>query len=132
MANYLEMLDGVTGLPNKNVRQLWLALSLLTDGYSLENKRAWYAELNGYAQPQYSFEVRQLALQYLVQLGALDDQSLLCLFKATSHHVWQFKKYARNTLREFQKSEQGEQQLTRLRTLLTQEEQEQLSRILNP
>ena len=130
--NYLEMLDGVTGLPNKNVRQLWLALSLLTDGYSLENKRAWYAELNGYAQPQYSFEVRQLALQYLVQLGALDDQSLLSLFKATSHHVWQFKKYARNTLREFQKSEQGEQQLTQLRTLLTPVEQEQLSRILNP
>ena len=130
--HYLDTLDEVAGLPNKNVRLLWLTLALITENYQLENKKAFYEELNGYTSPQYNFEIRQLAFQYLFKIGALNDKSLQDLVRATNHHVWQFKKSSRNLLREMYKSTEGKNRLEIVKAALPEEEKQLLDTILNP
>lgn len=127
---YLDKLEGVVGLPNKNVRLLWLTLALITENYRTEEKKFFYEELNGYTNSQYNFEVRQLAFQYLFQIRALSDKSLQNLLQAANHHVWQFKKSSRNLLREINESDQGKERLMQL--ALDKEEKELLNTILNP
>jgi len=129
---YLEALDGVVGLPNKNVRQLWLTLALITKEFQPENKKAFYAELNRYTAPHYNFEVRQLAFQYLYQIGAMNDSSLKNLVQALNHQVWEFKKYSRNLIREMNSSPEGKQRLEILKNSLSKKHNEQLNTILNP
>ncbi|NQZ43701.1 MAG: M1 family metallopeptidase [Flavobacteriaceae bacterium] len=111
---YLDRLDKVNGLPNYNVRLLWLTLALVTPGYRPENKSRFYKELNGYTAEEYNFETRLTAFKYLYQLEAIDDGSLVNLVKASGHHVWQFKKMARMLLREFRDSDQGRERLGNL------------------
>jgi aminopeptidase N len=129
---YLEALDGVVGLPNKNVRQLWLTLALITSEFQPENKKAFYAELNGYTAPHYNFEVRQLAFQYLYQIRAVNDTSLQNLFDASDHHVWQFKKSSRNLLREMYSSPEGKERLETIKTKLSDELKKVWDIVLQP
>ena len=128
--DYLDQLDDVLGLPNKNVRLLWLALALVTPDYQNENKNAFYEELNGYSDKRYNFEVRRLAFQYLHQIQALNDKSLQNLIQAANHHVWQFKKSSRNLLREINESDEGKARLSQLS--LNEQEKELLNKILSP
>lgn len=104
---YLDQLDNVFGLPNKNIRLLWLTLALITPDFRPENKKAFHDELNGYTASQYNFEVRQLAFQYLNQIKALSDASIVNLIRATDHHVWQFKKSSRNLIRDLATTDQN-------------------------
>ena len=127
---YLNALDGVVGLPNKNVRLLWLTLAMITPDYHSEKKRAYYEELNGYTAKEYHFEIRKLAFHYLFQIQALSDESIHHLIQAADHHVWQFKKTSRNLLRDLNKTDQGKEQLIRL--CLSKNEKELLNSILNP
>ncbi len=102
-ADYFSKTKEIIGLPNKNIRLLWLALALITPDYQLESKDAFYQELNGYTNNHHHFEVRQLAFEYLSQIKALNDASLINLIEASEHHVWQFKKSSRNLLKELSK-----------------------------
>ena len=129
---YLDKLSGVVGLPNKNVRLLWLTLALITEEYQSENKRAFYNELNAYTNSDFNFEVRQLAFQYLFQIRGLDDKSLENLLQASQHHVWQFKKSSRNLFRELNLTEEGKIRLIEWRTTLSKKQNELLDTILNP
>ncbi|SHJ91380.1 M1 family metallopeptidase [Pseudozobellia thermophila] len=92
---YLERTKDIQGLPNKNVRLLWLTLAIFTQEYQPGRTQAYFNELTGYTSPLHSWEVRLTAFQYLGEMG-LDDTGLLNLMAATVHHSWQFKKYARN------------------------------------
>ncbi|MEO0901554.1 MAG: M1 family metallopeptidase, partial [Bacteroidota bacterium] len=89
-SEYLNKTSDVIGLPNKNVRMLWLALALATPEYQNERKPYFYQELSGYTDSQYHFEVRLLAFQYLRNLGAFSDDVLKNLVNACNHHVWYF------------------------------------------
>ncbi|MEM1259076.1 MAG: M1 family metallopeptidase [Bacteroidota bacterium] len=129
---YLAKTDGVVGLPNKNVRLLWLTLALITEDYRPETKSTFYNELNTYTNSNYHFEVRQLAFQYLFQIGGLNKASIQNLFEATKHHVWQFKKSSRNLLREINKSEEGKNLLSILQDTLSKADSQLLNTILNP
>ncbi|WP_289644585.1 M1 family metallopeptidase [Maribacter aestuarii] len=93
---YLEITKDVIGLPNKNVRLLWLTLAILTANYNQSNTQDYFRELNSYTGPEYSFEIRQNAFFYLKEAFKLNYQSLVNLICATNHHAWQFKKFARN------------------------------------
>ena len=104
-AVYLEQTKNVVGMPNKNVRLLWLTLALVTPEYKPEAKASYYKELNGYTSEINHFETRQLAFQYLYEIQALNDASLVNLVKATQHHTWQFKKTSRNLLERLVKNE---------------------------
>ncbi|AYN68181.1 M1 family peptidase [Euzebyella marina] len=92
---YLEVTEGVEGLPNKNVRLLWLTLAIVTESFKPESTNEYYNELVDYTDPSFSWDVRMGAFQYLAEIG-LSDDALVNLIDATEHHSWQFKKYARN------------------------------------
>lgn len=100
---YLDKTKDIIGLPNKNVRLLWLTLSLLTNGYDAPNTQKHFKELSNYTSNEYSWEVRMSAFQYLNQALGLTDESLENLINACVHHSWQFKKYARNLMVELLK-----------------------------
>lgn len=129
-SKYLDQTNEIVGLPNKNVRLLWLTLALVTPEYQPENKKIFYEELNDYTSNVHNFETRKLAFQYLHQIRALSDKSLENLLQASNHHVWQFKKSSRNLLREINESDQGKERLMQLS--LDKEEKELLNTILNP
>lgn len=100
---YLDKTKDIIGLPNKNVRLLWLTLSLLTNGYDAPNTQKHFKELSNYTSNEYSWEVRMSAFQYLNQALGLTDESLGNLINACVHDSWQFKKYARNLMVELLK-----------------------------
>ena len=129
---YLDVLDGVVGLPNKNVRILWLTLALITENYRLEEKKSFYSELNGYTASWYNFEVRRLAFSYLNQIQALNQQSLENLIEASDHHVWQFKKSSRNLMREIYSTKEGKQLFNDLKPQLSDELLKVWELVLNP
>ncbi|MEP0213822.1 MAG: M1 family metallopeptidase [Cellulophaga sp.] len=95
-ATYLNKTKGVIGFSNKNVRQLWLALAIMTKEYDVDYKSDYLKELQGYTNNSEYFETRQLAFSYLNDLFYLDETNLVDLIYATNHPVWQFKKFARN------------------------------------
>lgn len=95
---YLDKTKELIGLPNKNLRLLWLTLAMLTEDYRGSETKAYFDELSGYTDPRYSFEVRQGAFFYLKEAFGFTDQNLKDLIQATTHHSWQFKKFARETL----------------------------------
>lgn len=102
---YLDATDGLIGLPNKNIRLLWLTLAIVTSDYNSLRTAEYYKELVAYTSPSYSTEIRMGAFQFLKETIGLDNVSLKNLMRATSHHSWQFKKYSRNVLRELIKDE---------------------------
>ncbi len=93
---YLDQTKAIMGLPNKNVRLLWLTLAILTNDYNAKHTQYYFQELSGYTAAHYSYEVRMSAFQYLNQAIGLNDFCLANLVSATQHHSWQFKKFARN------------------------------------
>lgn len=95
---YLNKTKNIVGFSNKNIRLLWLALSLLTKEYEPNNTNHYYSELIGYTSPRYTYEVRQGAFQYLQELIGFSDMNLLDLINGTQHHSWQFRKYTRSLL----------------------------------
>lgn len=95
-ALYLNKTKGVVGFSSKNVRQLWLALAIMTKEYDIDYKNDYLKELRSYTSSSEHFETRQLAFSYLNDLFYLDETNLVDLIHATNHPVWQFKKFARN------------------------------------
>ncbi|WP_299325574.1 M1 family metallopeptidase [uncultured Maribacter sp.] len=94
-STYLEKTKDIIGLPNKNVRLLWLTLALFTPDYNPTESVYYHRELVGYTNTIYNPEVRQTAFQYLSEIKALNDDAYINLIKATNHHSWQFRNYAR-------------------------------------
>lgn len=127
---YLDETKAMDGFPNKNVRLLWLTLALVAPEYDLGSKPSYFEELNGYTGEEYHFETRLLAFQYLKSIGGFNDESLKNLIEACGHHVWHFKKSARNMLKEFLKQEDGLARVKALYPLLDQEEKQYLDKTL--
>lgn len=102
---FLEKTRHLVGMPNKNIRLLWLTLALLTPNFEEDNKKNYYEELNAYTDPSHHFEVRQGAFLFLHEAIGFSDQNLKDLINACTHHSWQFKKYARNLLEQLLKED---------------------------
>ena len=62
-------------------------------------------ELTGYTKAAYNSEIRQITFQYLNEIKALNTDALRELIKATNHHSWQFRNFARRLLDEQLKNE---------------------------
>ncbi|MDC6389616.1 M1 family metallopeptidase [Maribacter sp. PR1] len=110
--NYLDTMSEVTGLPNKNVRLLWLTLALVTPNYNEVEKVRYLDELISYTNSSYNPEVRQNAFQYLYQINGVNQEVLRQLILASNHHSWQFRKYARNLLDTMLESKKLKEQIT--------------------
>jgi aminopeptidase N len=94
-ARYLDVTKDVVGFQDKNVRQLWLALASLTEGYRAEENSAFISELQKYSSSEYSFEIRQISLRYIHALGLYNDDVIDNLIDATVHHNWRFRNSSR-------------------------------------
>jgi len=130
-AKYLDATKEVVGLPNKNVRLLWLTLAMLTENYNSVQTKVYFDELSSYTDPKYSFEIRQSAFFYLKEAFGLNDASVLNLIKATEHHAWQFKKFTRNLLKELLKDSDYKVRIKRLAEDLNENEYRYLNLELN-
>src|SRR5690606_24114804 len=97
-AGYLDRTKGMVGFPNKNIRLLWLLLAVATEGYDPGSKALYFEELSSYTGRENHFETRLLAFQYLKSIGGFGDRELVNLLDACNHHVWYFKKSARDIL----------------------------------
>ncbi|WP_157206495.1 M1 family metallopeptidase [Mariniflexile maritimum] len=97
---YLSQTKGIQGFNDKNIRTLWLALTLLTADFEPENKQMYFQELTNYTNPVYGFEIRQNAFLYLQEIKACNDACKENLNQATTHHSWQFSKFAKTMLEQ--------------------------------
>jgi aminopeptidase N len=122
--SYLDRTHGIMGLPNKNVRLLWLTLAMITPGYNTESKSAYFNELSQYTSPVYNADVRMGAFQYLNEIKALNDSALLNLIRATTHHSWQCRNFARGLLTQLL---QNEKERNKIKMLSKELEDNELS-----
>ena len=130
-SKYLNETDGITGFPNKNIRLLWLTLALVTPEYNPDSKALYFDELSGYTGSEHHFETRLIAFQYLKSIGGFTDTVLKNLVESCSHHVWHFKKSAREILNAFLQSEGNTARIKSLYPLLSQEEKQYLEKTLS-
>lgn len=92
---YLDKMAEQQGFQDKNIRQLWLTLAIVTEGYKNEQKPGFFIELSSYTSPSYSFEIRQNAFQYLYGLNGFTRQNIKHLVEACLHHNWRFRNSSR-------------------------------------
>ena len=98
-SRFLNKTKHLVGFNNKNIRILWLALALITDGYEDVNKPSYLNELTGYTNKIYGFDIQQKAFQYLNQINACHETCIENLKEATRHHNWQFSKFSKQMLK---------------------------------
>lgn len=77
-------------------RMSWLSLYNEIE----KDKTLVYKELLDYSSTNYESSVRQNALEVLLKLYPNDANVIASLFHASSHHKWQFTKFARDIIRE--------------------------------
>jgi len=91
---YLNETKGIVGFNDKNVKTLWLALALSTKNYETNLIDSRLRELISYTPPEYHFEVRKNAFEYIKLMHFINDEVLKNLEQASHHHNWRFKKFA--------------------------------------
>ncbi len=128
-STYLDKTKDLVGLQNKNIRTLWLALALVTPDYYEESKAGWYQELAAYTSPKYSFEIRENAFRYLIELAAYNDQNLLDMINAATHPNWRFASFAKKTLQSLLKDTIWQQRFNKLSEKLSTKEQSVLKQL---
>jgi aminopeptidase N len=128
---YLDATKDIVGLPNKNLRIVWLTLAMLSDNYKGRKTKDYFDELSSYTSPKYNFEIRQGAFFYLKEAFGLNNESLISLVKASNHHSWQFKKFARDLLKELLKDFDYKTRLKKLATEIDTKELRYLKTELN-
>ena len=101
-AVYLDETAGIDGL-SYNVKLLWLALALNTENYKQEEKEQIYNQLVHFTSPNYGFEVRMNAFQYLLMMQGCNEECLENLEQAQSHHNWRMSKFAKEQLERLNK-----------------------------
>jgi aminopeptidase N len=126
---YLDQSKDWIGFNDYNLRTLWLSLALSTPNY-LSNKEIFVDELIGYSSPKFEATIRQDALEKLIAFNIINDEVLQNLVGATTHHMWQFSKFGRDTIRKFLKNANRRTSFERILPALNESEQFQLNRLL--
>lgn len=127
---YLEKSKNWIGFNDYNLRTLWLSLVLMTPEYN-SNKQDIIDELIGYSSEKYEATTRQNALEKLIGFKIINDTVLINLVKATTHHMWQFSKFGRDTIRTLIKNQEYKDAFVRILPNLNEKEQFQLNRLIN-
>ncbi|MBT8313937.1 MAG: M1 family metallopeptidase [Maribacter sp.] len=130
-AGYLEKTKGIIGLPNRNVRLLWLLLATLTNNYDNDLKERYLSELYGYTSPQYAMEIRRGAFGLIGEVFKYSDQNIKDLINATVHHSWQFRNYARDLLESLLKDDDQRKRIINLSKQLKDNELRYINSKLN-
>jgi aminopeptidase N len=98
-SEYLRKTQSIIGNNDKSFHITWLSLALPyeQDEYI---KGTMIRYLLDYASNKFESSVRQNALEVLLKLYPNDGNVIASLFQATTHHKWQFTKFARDSIRE--------------------------------
>jgi aminopeptidase N len=96
--DYLEKLKNLHGNNDKSLRVTWLKFALNSDKY-LNYKNLYFNELLNYTSSNNESYLRENALEVLLELYPKNEQVIRALFQATTHHKWQFTKFAREKIR---------------------------------
>lgn len=128
--NYLEKSKKWIGFNDYNLRTLWLSLALMTPELA-NDKQVLIDELINYSSEKYEATMRQNALEKLVGFQLINNVVLINLVKATTHHMWQFSKFGRDTIRTLLKNQEYKDSFIRILPSLNEKEQFQLNRLLN-
>lgn len=108
---YLNKTKRIEGFQNKNIRQLWLALALITEGYEKDEKENYLTELKNYTSPEYSFEIREKAFEFVNELQLWDAETLKNLVEACVHPTWRFAKSSKEILNKLLQNEKYHEQI---------------------
>lgn len=114
-SKYLQQTKAIYGFSDYNVKLLWLVLHLNTVEYQPEKKQVVFEELRGYTDPDFGFELRMNAFNYLKLINGFDEISLTNLIEATSHHNWRFQQFAKRLLVELREVEAYEQMIDEIK-----------------
>ena len=95
---YLKRMEGSVGFKDKNIRQLWLTLNLVSPDYEPEKTTSHLKELVGYTSLKNRFQVREHAFGYLFQIDAFPNEALENLLEGSFHHTWRFRDFCRQLL----------------------------------
>lgn len=128
-AAYLNRSKDRIGFNDYNLRTLWLSLALSTPDHS-DNPESLISELIAFSSTKYEATTRQNALEKLIAFKIINDEVLTNLVNATTHHMWQFSKFGRDTIRLLIKNTEMRASFERILSNLTPDEQFQLSRLL--
>ena len=128
-SEYLGKTKGIIGFQNKNIRQLWLALALITEDYDNSEKPNYLIELKNYTSPEYSFEIREKALMYVNQLQLWDSETFSNLVEACVHPTWRFSKSSKELLNSVIQESKNYEQLKMVRKQLSQKASDYLNSI---
>ncbi|WP_426485166.1 M1 family metallopeptidase [Flavobacterium sp. 2] len=126
---YLDKSKNWIGFNDYNLRTMWLSLALSTTNYA-SNPDELVAELIGFSSTKYEATTRQNALEKLIAFKIINDQVLSNLVASTTHHMWQFSKFGRDTIRMLLKNSEMRASFERILPNLTPDEQFQLNRLL--
>jgi aminopeptidase N len=128
-AAYLDKSKNWIGFNDYNLRTMWLSLALSTPNY-VDNPEDLIAELISFSSIKYEATTRQNALEKLIAFKIINDQVLSNLVSSTTHHMWQFSKFGRETIRFLLKKPEMRASFNRILPNLTPDEQFQLKRLL--
>ena len=129
-SKYLEATKNLEGFSNKNIRLMWLTLSLVTPTYQPENNSKFYQELSGYTSPKYAYEIRQNAFGFLYQIESFTEQNYLDLMQGSVHPVWRFRNFCRELLAELALKPQQRAILYSIKDKAPEKQQKVLNKIL--
>ena len=129
---YLEKTKYQTGFQNKNLKLMWLAIAIYTEAYGASASEIFISELKEYTSPQFSFEVRELAFQYVTELQLFDSEVLKNLVNACDHHYWRFRAIMRELADPLLKDEDNAQKLRTVLESIPKEEGRYVRSKLNP
>lgn len=126
---YLDQSKNWMGFNDFNLKTLWLTLALSTPNYVVE-KESLINELIQYSSIKYEANTRQNALEKLLAFHLITDIVLSNLVNATTHHMWQFSKFGRESIRKLLKNQEMRASFERIIPALNEAEQFQLNRLL--
>ncbi|MBW2961328.1 M1 family metallopeptidase [Mesonia aestuariivivens] len=129
-SEYLEKLKNIEGFSNKNVRLLWLTLSLVTPEFQPENNSKLYQELSGYTTSKYAYEIRQNTFGFLYQIESFTKQNYLDLMQGSVHPVWRFRNFCRELLTKLASKEKHRAILYSLKNKASAKQEKILTKIL--
>lgn len=127
---YLDKMDGRIGLNDKNIRILWLTMSLVTPDYRNDLKQNYYDELLDYTTNKYESAVRINAMQTMLYINDKDTNLLKSIAKSLVHHKWQLTKFGRDKIRLLLKNPLHRTFYSDLLLQLSDAEKVQLERLL--
>ncbi|MBX2826631.1 MAG: M1 family metallopeptidase [Flavobacteriaceae bacterium] len=129
-SRFLDKMKYVHGFQDKNIRLLWLTLALSTDNYATSAKPLFENELRNYSRPEYSYEIRENAFQYISSLGNWNEEVLRNLVNGCTHHYWRFRDFCRDMLNELMETRELKQYLKSKMETFPEKEKAYLKRVI--